>query len=393
MDRTFSSLGLTHPVGVAALGGRCPKKFAMRPDPKPKKLPNGRWKARISIWDPVSQRTIRQLTRTFDRKWQAEDWIRESRDRTVDSVQLSALPVAAYIKQFESEALYGLRSPHTVANYRSHWRLRVVPVLGQVRIGDLDPVMIERAQDLWSVGVSRTVVMGTRNSLSRVCQHAVKRGVLAKNPVLDAAQPPREVAKEIVTLDRAEVGALVSRLNDKDALYGDLASVAVMTGVRAGELLALRPADIDVANQRIRVQRAWSGTGRQRKLGPPKSGKQRAVPVPADLIPVLERRIALVGGRADCLWVGPRGGSLRHANVLARSGFKECVTEMGHPEFRWHDLRATAIVEWIRRGVPLTVVREWAGHSSLTTTDRYARVARNDHADAVRLLDTVACPR
>lgn len=149
--------------------------------------------------------------------------------------------------------------------------------------------MVERAQVRWSESVSRTVVIGTRNFVSRVCRLAVKQGALAKNPVLAASLPPREVQKEIVTLDSGEVRILISQLNEKDSLYGDLAAVAVMTGVRAGELLALRPSDIDLPRRLIHVRRAWSGTGRQRTLGPTKSGKQRSVPVPVELVPVLER--------------------------------------------------------------------------------------------------------
>ena len=60
----------------------------------------------------------------------------------------------------------------------------------------------------------------------------------------------------------------------------------------------------------------------------------------------------------------------------------ELVGLLGWPGLRFHDLRATAIVLWIRAEVPLTTVRMLAGHASLATTDRYARIARNDLAGA-----------
>ena len=148
----------------------------MRPDPKPRKLENGRWKARVGLWDPASQRIARQLTRTFDYKWQAEEWIRDQRGRTLDADRVASMTLARYVETYEAEIMYGLRSPQTEANYRGHLSLRIVPELGRVKVGELDAAMVERAQARWSVNSSRTVVVGTRNCLSRVCRLAVKQG-------------------------------------------------------------------------------------------------------------------------------------------------------------------------------------------------------------------------
>ena len=137
------------------------------------------------------------------------------------------------------------------------------------------------------------------------------------------------------------------------------------------------------------VRRAWSGVGRARELKPPKNGKTRTAPWPTDLNEVLKRRwLPETRHRSEFFFIGPKGGQLRHANVLSRSGFKAIVRELGHDDMVWHDLRATALVGWIRAGVSLSTVRDWAGHSSLRVTDRYARAARNDHADAVDQLNS-----
>jgi integrase len=76
------------------------------------------------------------------------------------------------------------------------------------------------------------------------------------------------------------------------------------------------------------------------------------------------------------------GGRLYHSNFRTKVRWPELVTELGWPGLRFHDLRATAIVLWIRAEVPLSTVRALAGHASLATTDRYARIARNDLAGA-----------
>lgn len=361
--------------------------MAGRRSTNPAKMPNGRWKARYVVRDPLSGRQVRQPTKTFDFKWQADEWLDANRGRTAREDKIGLMSIATYADRYWSEIVYGLSSNQNIANFRGHLSIRVIPTLGDVRIGDLNSAMVERAQARWAVGVSRTVVMGTRSFLSRLCAHAIKQGVLQGNPVLSAKKPPRELRREVHTLARVEIDQLLGELQRRDELYSDLAAVAVLTGVRVGELLALRPSDVSFEDRVIRVQRAWSGTGRNRVLGPPKSGRIRSVPLPASLVPTLNRRIDVMGSRAESLWRGPRGSSLHHGNVIVRTGFKEIVTKMGHPEFVWHDLRATAIVGWLRSGVPLTVVRDWAGHASISTTDRYVRVARSDYTDAVNLLD------
>lgn len=356
---------------------------------RPKKQPNGRWKARVGEWDPVSQKIVRQITRTFDRKWEADAWIDQQRGGAPSMSERANLRLRDYVDVFADEIFYGLRSTQTEANYRGHIKLRIIPALGHVKIQSLRASDVERAQMKWGELASHTVVMGTRNCLSRICRLAVKQELLESNPVVKASRPPVVLEQKRPTLSQQEASYLIAALRKKNVLFGDLAEVALGTGVRAGELLALRPSDCNFDDESIHVQRAWSGTGSNRCLSPTKSTKDRFVPMPQSLIPVLRRRIELVGVRADMLWVGPRGGSLRHSNVLSRSGFKGIVRDMGHPDFRWHDLRATAIATWIRSGISLAQVRDWAGHSSLTVTDRYARSARTDHEASMKKLNGI----
>ena len=85
---------------------------------------------------------------------------------------------------------------------------------------------------------------------------------------------------------------------------------------------------------------------------------------------------------ADLVLLGPLGGRLYHSNFRTKVRWSELVDERGWPGLHFHDLRATAIVLWIRAGVRLSPVRSLAGHASLARTDRYSRIARNDLAGA-----------
>jgi integrase len=92
----------------------------------------------------------------------------------------------------------------------------------------------------------------------------------------------------------------------------------------------------------------------------------------------------MISGRrpSEAVLLGPLGGRLYHSNFRTKVRWSELVGLLGWPGLRFHDLRATAIVLWIRADVPLTTVRMLAGHASLATTDRYARIPRNDLAGA-----------
>lgn len=97
----------------------------------------------------------------------------------------------------------------------------------------------------------------------------------------------------------------------------------------------------------------------------PKSGRGRRVPVPDALVPAL-RRFAAGKGPNDLLLTGPRRGQLHRSAFVRQAGWKEA--DRGRT---LHDLRHTAACEWILRGVPLTTVQAWLGHSSIEITARH----------------------
>lgn len=367
-----------------------PRRRHRPPKPVRKKGSGGQvyWEARYSIWDPIAQRTAGERKCKRPTKREVEDWI--AREWGAERSDLAAMHLQRFIEAYEDDALYGLASQQTAANYRGHYRRRVIPSLGWIRLSDLTGLDIERAQAKWAVdGATYTVQMGARNALSRMMNYAISVGAITINPVLRARKPAKGVERDVRTLAPDELRIVLAKLAEKDQLYADMALVAAVTGLRASELLALQHGDIDPSVGRVTVRRAWSGVGKTRELKPPKNGKTRTAPWPADLHQVLQRRWRSEKKyRKEFFFTGSKGGQLRHANVLSRSGFRDIVKELGHDDIVWHDLRATAIVSWIKAGIPLTTVRDWAGHSSLRVTDRYARAARNDHAEAVVQLNS-----
>lgn len=142
----------------------------------------------------------------------------------------------------------------------------------------------------------------------------------------------------------------------------DAATVAVMTGMREGELLGLRPRQIDVAQRSTHVTSEGA-----------KSGYARAVPLNDDALAVLERRLKL-GHR----WVFTRDNPRGEPKHIAQHDswiFNQACEAVGIQDFHWHDLRHTWASWHVQRGTPLMVLKELGGWETLEMVQKYAHLA------------------
>ena len=148
---------------------------------------------------------------------------------------------------------------------------------------------------------------------------------------------------------------------------------AAFTGLRRGELLALRWRDVDFAGQAIRVRSSYAGG----QLTTPKSGKVRSVPMAPDVaaaLAALGRRERWTGDD-ELVFVGEAGSYLdgsalrrRYTAALARAGLRR---------LRFHDLRHTFGTRMIAKA-DIRRVQEWMGHADVQTTMKYLHYAPRD---------------
>lgn len=332
------------------------------------RLSGGRWRARLYL--PGGG----ERTKVFATKRDAVAWEVHNRGRRAESKE----SLSRWLERAGPEALLGGLSPSTRATYRSHLTRRIVPEFGHRALSAITAAHIESAQRAWKEsGVSPTVVAGTLNCLARLFRVAVKLGDLSVSPMSAVERARAGVERVTPTLTVEEVDRLAAACDLVSRRYGDYVRLAALLGLRAGELTALQVGDVDLTTGVVTIRRAFSAG----ELQTPKSRRVRQVPIVGELGPILGR---MTSGRrpGDPVLLGPLGGRLFHSNFRTKVRWVELVAELGWPALHFHDLRATAIVLWIRAEVPLTTVRALAGHASLATTDRYARIARNDLAGA-----------
>lgn len=252
-----------------------------------------------------------------------------------------------------------------------------------------------------ATGVSARAVNKTRNIIAAAFNYGMRQSAfgLPTNPAI-AADVRREghpgallyysphevemIADALARGRRREKPA--TRTADQIAIDeqdAELVRVAAYTGLRLGELLALRWKDIDLAKSVITVSRAMSA-GMETTT---KSGRVRRVPLPEQASAALARlgRRRDFVGPEEYVFVDPTLGRALHP-VTVRKRFKQGRDAAGARPLRFHDLRHTYGSLLAAAGVDLVTIKEMMGHSTLSTTGRYlhARPASEQAAQFTR---------
>ena len=231
-------------------------------------------------------------------------------------------------------------------------------------------------------------------TLSQALSHAVRLGVLYKNPALQV-KPPRPPSREIKILDKSEIGTLLTAA--KGALLYVPVLVALTTGLRRGELLGLRWSDVDLKAGTLTVNQALERIRGRTKFKAPKTRTSwRMVTLPAATVEGLQEHKLAQAEEGLKLGLGrdPRGlvfarpgGEPLDADLLTKS-FARLVAAAKVTPITLHGLRHTHISHLLMDGVHVKVVSERAGHANINITlGVYAAYIPNMQADAALRVD------
>lgn len=306
----------------------------------------------------------------------------ESKSAPTLSERLTLLEVGErYVKHVENVRE---RKPSTVQDYRGYLKhLRAFfgdCPLTSVSDSDIEDYMAEKkANGLAPKTVSNHIVF-----VYGVFNFAVKHRWTDFNVVQSVDRPrASEGDPDIRFLDKGEVEALLNATEDSElglmekALY----ITATTTGLRQGELIALRWKDIDWLSAKIRVRRNMV----RGILGKPKSRHSvRRVPMTARLGGELERlyQRSAYKGEDDCVFCHPETGAPYDASKM-RKRFKAAGKRAGiRVDVRFHDLRHTFGTRMASVGVPMRSLQGLMGHKSVQTTEIYADYAPSPHEQA-----------
>jgi len=369
----------------------------------------GAWELRYSLGtDPATgRRRIATTTIKGDRR-AAERELRRLL-RTLDTgehVDPSRMTVRQWLQHW-LETVQAEVSPKTLERYSEIVRNFLTPAVGNLPIVKLAPSHIQQAYNTWAIGGRLDGKKGglaprTRRHIHRILKSALTRAVeqqlIARNPA-DAFKKrlPRVERRTMTTLSTEQSARLLTAIKHTRVYWPVL--VALSTGMRRGEVFALRWKNVDLDRGSLRVMESLEQTKTGIRFKVPKTDRTRVITLPvfaADELRRLKRQQAedllslgirqtgetLVCGRADGEPLQPQSLTHQFTRLIGRV--------RGLPRIRFHDLRHSHATQLLLAGVHPKIAQERLGHASITTTlDLYSHVTETMQGDAAERLDAL----
>ena len=292
-------------------------------------------------------------------------------------------------------------SPRSHERYADLARKIIVPLLGGVTLNKLRPAQIAEAYATALAsgrrdgkgGLSPRTVHHMHRILKQALAQAVKWELLNRNPC-DAVDPPKVERTAMHTFDLPQTAELIDALRGTRMLIPAL--LAVLCGLRRGELAALRWHNVDLEAGQIAVVESAEETKDGVRYKEPKSGRARTVALSSTMTDELKAHRARQAQELLKLGVRLSGDSFVVAQADASplkptSITHEWVRLLGQtslPRIRFHDLRHAHATHMLASGVHPKIASERLGHSKVgITLDLYSHVLPNMQADAVAQVD------
>jgi integrase len=283
----------------------------------------------------------------------------------------------------------------TWVRYEKYLRIQILPIVGNVPLARLGPQHVRSMQDrMLSAGASPTSVHHAQAVLHRALEDAVRWGLVPRN-VAGLVKPAKMACPQMRTLSVEQVTLLFdAAASDRlEALW----VLAATTGMRQGELLALKWPQVDLDRSVARVTGTLAVGPEGVTIAEPKTPRsRRQVALTDQAVGALRRHKAAQSAerlRAGANWDDTQfvfsdqlGGPLS-AEWMVRRGFRPLLRKAELPVIRFHDLRHTAATLMLSRGIHPKVVAEMLGHSTVAVTlDIYSHVTPDMQREAARLM-------
>jgi integrase len=343
---------------------------------------DGRWEGKYTVYTAEGPKRRALYGKT--RKEVADKLTKALADRasgyTFDAENMTA---GEYLDRWLNDSDRDSVRTSTYERHEQIVRLHLKPVLGHVKLAKLTPAHVQGLyRDKLDSGLSPATVQKIHSVLHKALAQALKWNMIARNAA-DAVKAPRPVPEEMRPLSPDEARKLIEAASgDKlEALY----VLAVHTGMRQGELLALKWEDIDLNEGIIHIKRTLARSGGRIALGEPKTkGSRRTVHLTGAAVEALrshlERQLEDIERLGDLyrdhgLVFTSQVGTLINPTNLRRRSFAPLLERAGLPKIRFHDLRHTCATLLLTRNVHPKYVQELLGHATVSITlDTYSHV-------------------
>ena len=315
------------------------------------------------------------------------------------------MKLAEFAKQWFDEHCKAELAPKTQRAYKNHLNNRILPALGHIDINKIRPQHIisflrdlqERKEryDNRSGKVSQASVCYSFRVLSSMLQDAVQWQIIPSNPCR-RVEPPSPVKSKVKIMDEENVARMLEALADEPLKYRVIIMLAIDSGLRLGELMALKWEDLRLDEGVLQVTKsnqALKGMGIFTK-SPKNESSIRTVVISGSMVALLKQyhseqakiRLQLGEKWKDEGWLFTKWDGAPMFPSTPSQWFQKFLRRKGLPHMRFHALRHLSATVLISKGVPLKNVSSRLGHADIRTT-------ANIYGEALQSVDRQAASK
>ena len=338
-------------------------------------------------------------------KTEAREALATARAEAAGGVVLDAgkLPVTEYLERWLSDCLTplvksGKMEHSTYVRYAGIVNNHISPTIGRKKLRNLSRAEVRALYSAKGKELSPRSVDYIHVTLQKALSQAMRDNLIPRN--VATGERPRSSRKreEIMALSSEQTKALLSSAKGErnEALY----IVAVHTGLRQGEILGLKWADVDLASRKLSVRRALKVTNHGLDFGPPKNNaSRRSLPLSKTAVAALtahrarqneeKLRLGELWQDHDLVFPNRVGRPMDHGNLYYRE-YKPLLQKAGLGEegFTFHSLRHTFATELFHQRKRPKIIQALLGHSSIVQTmDTYSHLLEDVDNDEIGGLD------
>lgn len=375
---------------------------------KKKKQPNGagspprkrtdggkvRYEARYTAYTSKGPKVVSVYGKTY--KECHKKWINALAEQNAGiAFDPDTATLKTYLIRWLADSVAGSVSELTYYRHEQSCRVHIIPALGSKRLSKLRP---ENVQGLYRAkrdeGKSAGTIRNIHKTLRKALEQARAWGVVREN-VADLVSPPAYSPKEMNPLSHEETLRFL-RAAEGDRLEA-LWHLAIRTGMREGELLALKWRDVDLDRGTLQVRRSVTVRGAVR-FKETKGGKGRQLSLKSRMLVRLKahekrqdkekRQPGKVWTLLGLVFPGPQGDVLRRESLVQR--YERLLLEASVERRCFHELRHTAATLALQNGEHPKIVQEMLGHASIAQTlNTYSHVMPGMLESAAERMDSL----
>lgn len=282
----------------------------------------------------------------------------------------------------------------TERNYRSMWSFSISPIIGNMELKDVKPIHCQKVLNMMNEGHKTSTIKVHRDLMWSVFECAVENYLIERNPVrrnVKATGGKKTEAREALTVDEQKT---FLKESEKSSFYNGYAFV-LQTGIRVGELIALKWSDVDFKNRKIKIQRSASEVAKQGfVIGEPKTKRgHREIPLTKEAVNILysqkeknsQNKIIPIQ-YADYIFLNKNG------NLIQKSAYNQGIyaicNRLGMRKFSIHLLRHTFATRCIESGMRPKTLQAILGHSKIEMTmNLYVHVTDESKLEEIEAIE------